>query len=368
MVGYLLASNATEFEKCLADACDFHQDVDDIIWGISRLKLTVCSSRFLPWLIEEYGFGELTPYVPNPYDLLDKGSKWQQVRGSIAALDSGLEWLELSARFIPAWAGRVWWNSFQLDFDSLPEQSQLEAICAIINLSKSLRSDFRRAVYGYSVGACEGNMSRLNNALLDRESGVRMTTSDTLFSFGQDVDITHTLRKEEGQLIGNWIEDPDEELSWEKLHYSWDGVNFSWSFITRHERNIFLAQWFRNRTLYLVLRDSEGTVIGIRRCNIIQPVEQALNGVYSHLGENFKPSSAGAMVLLAARTDFHNVDDKQVASVSVLVDATPAKHVPLGKLWLRVDELIGGVEIIKTPVNILLRADVRTQFKILLRF
>ncbi|WP_455481293.1 phage tail protein [Bartonella sp. B12(2025)] len=368
MVGYLLPTNATEFEKSLADACDFHKDVDDIISGISRSKLLIRPPSFLPWLIEEYGLGELTPYVPNLYDLLDTGSKWQQVRGSLAAIDMGLEWLKLSAHFTAAWVGRVWWNSFQLDFDRLPEQSSLEAIVAITNLSKSLRSDFRRATYGYSAGIVEGNMSSLDNALLERESGVRMTASKTLFSFGRDVDINHTLRKAEGELIGNWIDETEEELSWDGVDYPWEAANFPWCSVKRHERSIFLAWWFRDRTLYFVLRDANDAVIGIRRCNIVQPVEQALDGVYSYSGERFTPSITGTMVLLSARTDFHDVDGRQAASVSVLVHATPAKDVPLGKFWLKSDALIGGVEIMQTPVNISLRADVRTQFKILLRF
>ncbi|WP_413154864.1 phage tail protein [Bartonella sp. cb54] len=368
MVGSLLANNATEFERCLADVCDFHQDVDDIISGISRSKLVTRPPRFLPWLIEEYGLGELTPYVPNLYDLLDTGSQWQKIRGSLAAIDMGLAWLGLSADFRAAWVRRAWWNSFQLAFDRLPEPSQLEAIVEITNLSKSLRSDFRCATHGYSVGAVEGNMSRLDNALLDRESGVRMVASNTLFSFGQDVEINHTLRKEEGELIGNWIDDTGEELSWEELHYSWEGANFPWVSVNQHERSIFLAGWFQKRTLYLVLRDEDNALIGIRRCNIVQPVEQALEGVYSHSGKQLKPSRTGTRVLLAARTDFQDVDGRKAASVSVLVHATPAENIPLGKLWLQSEELIGGVKIIKTPVEIPLRADVRTQFKILLRF
>ncbi|WP_455476165.1 phage tail protein [Bartonella sp. B17] len=363
-----LPPNSSLFERCLAEAMAFDPQVKNAIEEIVRAKFVIRPPSWLPYLVDEYGLQELEPYFLNRYDLIDQGLEWQQVRGSLAAIDMGLAWLELSAHFTPAWSRRVWWNSFQLDFDSLPEQSQLETILAITNLSKSLRSDFRRATHGYSVGAVEGNMSRLDNALLDRESGVRMVPSNTLFSFGQEVEVNHTLCQAEGKLIGNWIDDIDEEISWEKLHYSWEGANFPWVSVKRHERDVLLAEWFRNQILYLVLRDEENVVIGIRRCNIVQPVEQALDGVYSYSGERLKPSTTGTMVLMAARTDFHDVDGKQAASVSVLVGATPAKDVPLGKLWLRADELTGGVEILKTSLNILLRADVREQFNILLEF
>ncbi|PIT68272.1 phage tail protein [Bartonella tribocorum] len=368
MVGSLLPSHATEFEKCLADACDFHQDVDGAVLGISRAKLITRPPRFLPWLIEEYGLGELTPYVPNLYDLIDQGLAWQRLRGSVAAIELGLQWLELSARFTPAWSERAWWNSFQLDFDQLPEQNSLEAIEAIVGLSKSFRSDFRRSTYGYDVGATECDMSRLDDSMLDFESGVRLTARDTLFSFGRTTEINHTLTKEEGKLIGNWIDDFDEELSWNQIDYPWDLANFPWCSVKKHERDILMAEWFQNRPLYLALRNANNALIGYRRCNIVQPIEQAIDGAYSHCGNRFNPSPTGTMLFLSARTDFEDVENKQAASVSVLVHGIPKQDIPIGKLWLEAHELEGGVEILKTPINIPLRADVREQFKILLRF
>ncbi|EJF85355.1 phage tail protein [Candidatus Bartonella washoeensis] len=372
MVSSLLPNNATEFEKCLAEACDFHQDVDGSVLGISRSKLITRPPRFLPWLIEEYGLGELTPYVPNLYDLIDQGLAWQRLRGSLAAIDIGLEWLQITARFQGAWTGRAWWNSFQLYFDKLPERTQLEAIEAIVKLSKSLRSDFRRGVTGYDVQAMEGNMSRLDDSLLERESGLCITAGGTLFSFGRTTESTHLLSKEEGKLIGNWIDDGDEELSFDQIDYPWDMANFPWCSVKKHERDILMAEWFHGRTLYLVLRDTQNAVIGFRRCYAVAPVEKALDGVYSHSGNQFQPSPRGTALFIAAQTDFRDVDGKQAAFVSVLVHATPKQDIPvdipLGKLWLEPDELKDGVEILKTPVNIPLRADVREQFKILLRF
>ncbi|WP_375673854.1 phage tail protein [Bartonella sp. TS82HLJMH] len=368
MVGSLLPTHATEFEKRLADACDFHQDVDGSVLGISRAKLITRPPRFLPWLIEEYGLGELTPYVPNLYDLIDQGIQWQRLRGSLAAIEVGLEWLQITARFTPAWTGRAWWNSFQLDFDQLPERKSLEAIEAITDLSKSLRSDFRRGVYGYDVQAVECNMSRLDDSMLEYESGVSLTAGGTLFSFGRTTEIEHVLTREEGRLIGNWIEDGDEELSWNQIDYPWDMANFPWCSVKKHERDMLMAEWFHGRTLYLVLRDSQDAVIGYQRCSAVAPVEQALEGVYSHSGNHYQPSPRGTALLVAARTDFRDVDGKQAAFVSILVHATPAENIAVGKLWLEPDELNGGVEILKTPINIPLRADVREQFKILLRF
>ncbi|WP_039760615.1 phage tail protein [Bartonella queenslandensis] len=368
MVSLLLPQNSSLFECCLAEAMAVDLQVKNALAEIVRAKLITRPPSWLPYLVDEYGLQELSPYFSHPYDLLDQGLAWQDIRGSVAAIGLGLQWLGLSAHFKPAWSGRAWWNSFQLEFNQLPEPSSLEAIEAIVGLSKSFRSDFRRGTYGYDVEALEGNMSRLDDSLLDFESGVRLTAEGTLFSFGRTTEINHMLEEEEGKRIGNWIDAGDEELSWNQIDYPWDFANFPWCSVKKHERAMLMAEWFRKHVLYLVLRDHQNEVIGFRRCNIVQPVEQALEGVYSHCGSRFNPSTMGTMLFLAARTDFEDVVDKQAAFVSVLVHGCLKEQTPLGKLWLGAHELEGGVEILKTPVNIPLRAEVREQFKILLRF
>ncbi|WP_273757104.1 phage tail protein [Bartonella sp. MM73XJBT] len=368
MLSSLLPPNSSLFERCFAEAMALDPHVKTALEEIPRAKFITRPPSWLPFLIDEYGLQELSPYFSNLYDLIDQGLAWQNIRGSIAAIEIGLRWLEISARFQPAWTGRAWWNSFQLYFDRLPERKSLEAIEAITDLSKSLRSDFRRGVYGYDVGAMEGNMSRLDECMLEYESGVRLTAGGTLFSFGRTTEIECVLTREEGRLIGNWIDDGDEELSWNQIDYPWDMANFPWCSVKKHERDMLMAEWFQNRPLYLALRDAENTLIGYRRCYAVAPVEQALEGIYSHCGNRFNPSPTGTLLFLAARTDFEDVEDKQAASVSLLVHATVAEQTPPGKLWCEPDELNGGVEILKTPINIPLRADVREQFKILLRF
>jgi len=143
------------------------------IGEIKRAKHITRPADFLPFLVDEYGLGELTPYVPNVYDLLDEGIKWQRIRGSLASIDMGLAWLGYSASFKAAWPGRRWWNSFQLYFDQLPENDfpDLERIEGITNLSKNTRSDLRRAVFQYDAGPVVQDGCRLDMAMIERESG-----------------------------------------------------------------------------------------------------------------------------------------------------------------------------------------------------
>ncbi|WP_375651289.1 phage tail protein, partial [Bartonella sp. OT172YNZD] len=144
MLSSLLPPNSSLFERCFAEAMAFDPHVKTALEEIPRAKFITRPPSWLPFLIDEYGLQELSPYFSNLYDLIDQGLAWQRLRGSLAAIEMGLQWLEISARFQPAWTERAWWNSFQLDFDQLPERKSLEAIEAITDLSKSLRSDFRR--------------------------------------------------------------------------------------------------------------------------------------------------------------------------------------------------------------------------------
>ncbi|WP_375615405.1 phage tail protein, partial [Bartonella sp. AC10YNML] len=116
MLSLLLPPNSSLFERCLADAMAVDPQVKRVLEDISRAKLITRPPSWLPSLIDEYGLQELSPYFSNSYDLIDQGLAWQNIRGSLAAIEMGLRWLELSARFKPAWSGRAWWNSFQLDF------------------------------------------------------------------------------------------------------------------------------------------------------------------------------------------------------------------------------------------------------------
>jgi len=90
MLSDLLPGNATDWERALAEALDTNQSVSPAIIAIRGTKLLAPPPSFLPGLIYEYGLGELTPYVPNLYELIAEGIDWQRVRGTPMAIDLSL--------------------------------------------------------------------------------------------------------------------------------------------------------------------------------------------------------------------------------------------------------------------------------------
>jgi hypothetical protein len=328
---------------------------------------------FLPFLVYEYGLGELTPYVPNLYTLVvgREGVNWQRIRGTPAAVSKGLGWLGYSATMEDAWHGRAYWNSTQLRFPVLPanDNPDLERIEGVTRLSMPLRSRLRRGVHQYDVGALEADGSRLDGSMLDRESGVAVTAAGTLWSFGRTTEIDHQLTEAEGTAIGNWIAVPgDGGLKWVDMQYPWVTANFLWADNPATQRRTLMATWFVARVHFVTFRDQDGIVIGHRRCRATHAVRQEIDGVYESGGIRYQPQPGATRVYLEAMTDFEDAFDVEAKSVELTVGATLTPETKPGRLWLQPGELIGGHPIAVTSVSLPLRKTVREQIKFLMRF
>lgn len=370
MASNLLPSNATGWERSVADAMTVSTAVGSAINSMRRAKYVSPRSSMLPHLVYEYGLGELTPYVPNLYELIDQGVRWQRLRGTASAVAIGLAWVGYSATIEEAWAGRRWWNSFQLRFSALPvaDTPDLDRIEGITTLSVPLRSHLRRGVHQYDVGALEADHSVLDGAMLDFESGIAVTPKGTVWSFGRKHEFEHRLTQVEGEQIGNWLDPVDDEpLLWAAMDVPWVDAEFLWSDDPADQRRAILAGWFRNHPLYLQFSDAAG-VIGYRLCRAVRPVHTFFDGAYSHGSSRYHPRSSGGVLYVEAMTQFGDVAGRTAASVALAVGGTLAAGVKPGRQWLSPDEYIGGRVIAAKSANIELRPTVRDQVKFLVRF
>ncbi len=85
----LLPPNATEQEKALVDATDYKVDPSCIRGFKFNLK-----GETLPWLIEEYEFGEILHWVKDRRKAI-VGVKFQRLRGTPASLKIALKWANI---------------------------------------------------------------------------------------------------------------------------------------------------------------------------------------------------------------------------------------------------------------------------------
>lgn len=374
MSGSLLPANSglleTTFEASLGDRWD---DIGGAVSAIRTAKLVSPPTSFLPWLVLEYGLGELTPFVPNLYNLIvdREGVKWQRLRGTPASVAKGLGFIGYSATLEDAWHGRAFWNSTQLRFPALPaiDDPDLSRIEGITQLSLPKRSLLRRGVYQYDAQAIELDRSRLDDGMLEHESGVAVTAAGTLWSFGRSTEIDHLLTEAEGTAIGNWIDPPEgDSLIWIDMNYPWVDADFGWADNPTVARQILMASWFESRTLYCTFRDSADAVIGHRRCRAVRPVTQSFGNGYAFGGAIYRPASNGPLLYIEAMTDFGDAADIVAASVELTVAPVLSAGIPHGRLWLEPEDIADGDAIAVSAVSLPLRTTVRDQIKFLMRF
>lgn len=370
----LLPLNSTLWERVMADVLDDRAALTTPAERIRSAKRVNPGVTFAPFLIHEYGLGELTPFVPNQYDLIRYGIGWQRVRGTPAAVRLGLGWVGLEALLEEAPSSRTFWNAFQLHFSTLParDEPDLDRIENIVSLSVPLRSKLRRATHGYDVRALETDRGRLDGTRLDGDSGVRHGAGETLWSFGRLTEIDHQLTKAEGLAAGYWIEPnwdlpPEEGLRWQDLTIPWTQATFPWALDQRSQRMAAMVAWFTGKQLYVRFAGADG-VIGYRRARFAWPVARQFGSAYRFGADSYGLTSLPQRLLVEALTDFHEAPGTLVTEIAVIVDAGRAQGVPAGKLWLGPNDLVGGVALGATAVSLPMRATVRERTRFMLRF
>ncbi len=364
----VVPANSPVWEVAMAEAMATPEVVGQAVSAMHGCKIFAPPPSFLPFLIWEYGLSELTPYVPNLYDLIEEGIEWQRVRGTHDAVHRGLGWVGYTATIEEALSFRRFWNAFQLRFDSLPENDapDLERIEGVTTLSVPMRSNLRRGVYQYDVTAAELDHSRLDHCMLDFSSGTVATPKGTVWSFGRTHEIDHTLTEAEGLALGNWLADTGAGVGWDPV--SWADADFAWADDPNYQRAVALSGWFEGKRMYLALRDADAAVIGYRRARAVRPVSVDFEGVYAFAGNDYAPAENGTAVYIEALTQFDDADGVTAESISLIVEPELGAGVKPGKLWLEPSELSGGAEFTAHLITIPLRKTVREQIKIMLRF
>jgi len=181
---HLLPANATPLEQALSLATDPLTRLALPADAIRQFK-TEPSDPLLPWLIWEYGLGELLPYLPEPRQAIAEGILWQRLRGTPAALATALSWIGMRATVEQEPPG-VHFAEFQLDPGQvLDSDTAIANLIAIARLSAPARSRLSRLYHGHDLRRVVLDESRLGEALLSDHSGVFWRDGQTKLSFGR---------------------------------------------------------------------------------------------------------------------------------------------------------------------------------------
>ncbi|AFU62891.1 phage tail protein [Acidithiobacillus caldus] len=181
---HLLPPNATALERSLSLSTDLLTRLGGETEPLKGFK-TDPSDSLLPWLIWEYGLGELLPYLPDPRRAIAEGIRWQRLRGTPAALTTALSWIGATATVEQETPG-IHFAEFQFDPGQvLDDDGAIANLIAIARLSAPARSRLSRIYHGWDLRRLVLDESRLGEALLSDHSGVFWRDGQTKLSFGR---------------------------------------------------------------------------------------------------------------------------------------------------------------------------------------
>jgi hypothetical protein len=154
----------------------------------------------VPFLLYEYGLGELLPYLSDPRTAISTGVLWQRLRGTPKSFSIALGWIGNDGTIEESEGNTINWSQFQLGLDSAPvDLSQTDSVVEIGRLSSPVRSSLFR-IYG---GWYDGRRFQLDDHKLSSldtlcdHTGVYLKSEWPQLSFGRE------FKDEQGDISGD---------------------------------------------------------------------------------------------------------------------------------------------------------------------
>jgi P2-related tail formation protein len=369
MTEHLLPQNATDLEQAFSLASNPAVRLDLPVTIIRGIKLIGTPPPWLPFLVYEYGLGELSPYVPNLYQLIDEGIDWQRVRGTPNAIEKGLAWINYAGEIEEAPIRRARWHLFQLEMDRVrdEEEPDLFRIEGITQLSVPVRSHFWRGFRTYDVRATEYGWKAWSGSLWSSYSGARIRTGGAKWSFGRLYELDHTMTEAELTALGVWIAEVTSERPYTWEHVAWP--QFPWGEIDEAERRQLIIQALAAMSAWVTFVDAEDTVIGHRRARVWKPTKAGSASAPYRIGSAMRTlaDSDATGLYIEAMTDFGDGYPATAVKWQVRLGATLVDPTRPGLLWAEPGELTGGTVAVEKTDTIEFGRTVRERCRALLR-
>jgi P2-related tail formation protein len=141
----------------------------------------------LPWLIYEYGLGEILPYLGNNQRrAIADGVLWQRIRGTPEAVRIALTWINLIGVIEESEGGSARWAEYQLGLSAPTSGDQIiDDIVGVTRISSPVRSRLQRIYAVYDVRQLVWDDGLLDDGMWDDHSGVRPRPEWPQISYGQ---------------------------------------------------------------------------------------------------------------------------------------------------------------------------------------
>lgn len=184
----LLPPNATPLERDFSRSTSSLERVGRPVPLIRTAKRVDIPDSVVPWLIYEYGLGELLPYLGNDQRLaLAEGVLWQRIRGTPQSVSIALGWIGVNGLVEESEGGTAKWAEYQLGLAAATKGPEIiDRIMAVTRLSSPVRSRLQRiyAVYDYRRFMLDWSLLSEGGPLSDH-TGVRPRPDWPQISYGE---------------------------------------------------------------------------------------------------------------------------------------------------------------------------------------
>lgn len=215
-------------------------DVTDSRSRYGRLARRIIDVRYgetipadlLPWLLRDWGLEDAAAFVDDWDRLYREGKRWQRQRGTWAALDTALAWLDQAgARIEEIRPGSPRWALYQIELPRAPDllEPLVPNVVGLSKLSAGAKSVLTRIHAGFDKRAATPDFARLDDCLLDFDSGVVLRPEWPRLSFGrvEEAAVDMSALREIGTvdavsaLLGHARYVDDVMLDWSDLYFQY---------------------------------------------------------------------------------------------------------------------------------------------------
>ncbi|MBP2227545.1 hypothetical protein J2847_000825 [Azospirillum agricola] len=171
MTATLLPPSASAFERAVEAATAIDDRLSSLA-PLRRAKLEA-ASPLVPWLLWEYGLGEVLPYLEDPQRAIREGVLWQRIRGTPAGLRVAFGWRGLDRVLVEEKGPGVHFAEFMVDTGLVPDSRAVLDLIGLARLASPARSRLARIFHGYDIRRFRLDSSGLDGGgLLSDYSGV----------------------------------------------------------------------------------------------------------------------------------------------------------------------------------------------------
>lgn len=186
----LLPPNSTQLERDFSRSVSFLPKLEGGPPVIRTAKRRNIPPSVLPWLVYEYGLGEVSQYFDDFNQLIIDGVAWQQIRGTPDSISQAVGWLGLNGTVDESEAGSYRWSEFQIGLEAATSEPIVRDVIYLARLSAPVRSRLNRvfAVYDFRRFVLDDSLLS-EGAMLSDHSGTRPGwAGGTQISFGRVTD------------------------------------------------------------------------------------------------------------------------------------------------------------------------------------